>query len=599
MKKSHLHLLFVVFLIQSCASQLPPTGGPKDEDPPQLIIALPENNTLNFKGQVVELTFDENIQVKNLKTELLITPTYTGEYDFKQQRESVIIEFEEPFADSTTYTLNFRESIVDLNEGNPAENLRIAFSTWDFLDSMEIHGKIINLLTDIPAADYTIGIYDDADTLNPLNAIPLYITKTREDGSYSFYNIKSDQYRIYAYEDKNNNLLIDYKNESYGFLKDSIQLDTTKTDVDFIATNLDLTDLEVSGTRQNGHHYEIKISKYATSYNLSFLDTANTDTLYHQLIDKHRTVKVYNTLHDTDSTGLIISAMDSLYTTITDTVYIHFIPSSRKKEEFKVTASSYLEDSTMYSTLTFSKPIRSFQPDSIMIEYDTANIFPIDTTVLITKKDFEISLQKDLTNDSLFYSEIIINRSKKTLNDSLNKSKIVRRGEVLLIDSMNNSEINIPQDTLLDFSFVKPVKIKRKPKIVFNKASFISIEGDTSTYQSQALTEKKLNQFGSIRGDVNLPYDSYILQLIDQNNAVVDTLVNTKSYLFQQLNPGTYRIRVLIDENNNGKWDPGNIFLNQPPEPVIFYQNENNQQEIKLRANWEIVDINIEIPIEL
>ncbi len=262
------HLIIIVVLFQSCASRLPPTGGPRDEDPPILVYASPENNTLNFKGQVVELVFDEDIQVRNLIQEMLITPTYLGEIDYKLNKESVVIEFEEPFADSTTYTLNFRESIVDLHEGNPAEDLRIAFSTWDFLDSMEMHGSITDILTGNPAGNFTVGIYKAADTLSPINGIPQYITKSRKDGTYSFYNIKADQYRIYAFDDKNNNLMIDYKKESYGFLKDTINLDTIKSDLNLLTTNLDLSDFVVSGLRQNGHHFEIKLSKYATSYNL-------------------------------------------------------------------------------------------------------------------------------------------------------------------------------------------------------------------------------------------------------------------------------------------------------------------------------------------
>ncbi len=566
MKKIHILLVIIAFLLKSCASQLPPTGGPVDEEPPILIYASPENKTLNFHGQVVELTFDEDIQVKNLEKELLITPTYLGEIDYKEQQESVLIEFYEPFADSTTYVLNFRGAIVDLHEGNPAVDLRIAFSTWDFLDSLEMHGNITDILTGNPAGDYTIGIYKAADTLNPLNGIPLYTTKSREDGSYSLYNIKSDKYRIYAFDDKNNNLLIDYKKESYGFLKDTINLDTIKSNLDLLTTNLDLTDLAISGKRQNGHHYEIKLSKYATSYNLSFLDSTNTDTLYHRLTDANRTIMVFNTLHSPDSTGLLVSIIDSLYTSITDTVYIQFIPSSRKKEEFKITSVPTIENGIMQTAISFSKPIKSFQPDSVFIEWDTVNIFPIDTSMLITKEDFKITFKKNFTYDTLYKSEIIIS----------------------LPDSIKN-----------DSSFTKPKKIIREPKMNFNYASFISIEDDSSAYISMSFTEVNANQFGSIKGEVNLPYKSYILQLIDKNHTVIDTLVSPKSYSFQKLNPGDYRMRILIDEDKNGRWDPGNIVLNKNPEPILFYEDENGQQVISLRANWELVDISIELRPEL
>jgi len=55
--------------------------------------------------------------------------------------------------------------------------------------------------------------------------------------------------------------------------------------------------------------------------------------------------------------------------------------------------------------------------------------------------------------------------------------------------------------------------------------------------------------------------------------------------------PGTYKVRLLIDSNNNGKWEPGNILTNTPPEPILYYTSDQNTTELILRANWELIDI--------
>ena len=104
-KSIFISVLYVVPLIilYACANQMSPTGGPKDETPPILTFSIPEDKSLNYKGTSIELNFDEPIQVFNLKSELIITPTYSGDYDFRPSKYGVQIDFEEPFNDSTTW----------------------------------------------------------------------------------------------------------------------------------------------------------------------------------------------------------------------------------------------------------------------------------------------------------------------------------------------------------------------------------------------------------------------------------------------------------------------------------------------------------------
>ena len=52
---------------------------------------------------------------------------------------------------------------------------------------------------------------------------------------------------------------------------------------------------------------------------------------------------------------------------------------------------------------------------------------------------------------------------------------------------------------------------------------------------------------------------------------------------FRYIAPGEYMIRILIDENENGKWDTGNYAEHIQPEQFIYYMGK-----INVRANWEI-----------
>ncbi|MDH5597489.1 MAG: Ig-like domain-containing protein, partial [Cyclobacteriaceae bacterium] len=132
-------ILFSTSLFK-CANISSPSGGPKDTIPPIVIRTLPENKQLNFKGQEIVLEFDELINADKLKSELSITPTYSGKYTHIVKKNKVTIKLEDPLEDSTTYTFTFNNSIVDITEKQPAENLILAFSTTDYIDSLHITG---------------------------------------------------------------------------------------------------------------------------------------------------------------------------------------------------------------------------------------------------------------------------------------------------------------------------------------------------------------------------------------------------------------------------------------------------------------------------
>lgn len=228
MKRSSIYLIFtlvsicIYFSLSSCANIGSPTGGPKDTIPPQLVTINPGQGTLNFNESVVRMEFNEPIQVKDLANQLIITPSIEGKYKTKLSKTSLELQFEQPFDSNTTYTLNFREGIVDLNESNPAKNMILAFSTGSYLDSLELNGTVTEILTGKPVADGIVTLYRAKDTLNTFNSRPYYLQKTDKEGNYHFRNLKVGDYLIYATNDVNKNLKTDPRNEAFGFLKDTI-----------------------------------------------------------------------------------------------------------------------------------------------------------------------------------------------------------------------------------------------------------------------------------------------------------------------------------------------------------------------------------------
>jgi len=60
-------------------------------------------------------------------------------------------------------------------------------------------------------------------------------------------------------------------------------------------------------------------------------------------------------------------------------------------------------------------------------------------------------------------------------------------------------------------------------------------------------------------------------------------LSENKPIFFEYIPPGIYYVRLIYDENQNGKWDTGNFLLRLKPEKNIYYPSK-----IEVRANWSL-----------
>lgn len=552
-------LLYIVFqiTIYSCATVGTPTGGPKDTIPPQLVKITPGQGTLNFRDNIVRLEFNEPVQIKDLQNQLIITPGNAGKYTTKLNKTSIEFLFEQAFDSNTTYTFNFRKGILDLNESNPPEDLQLAFSTGNYLDSLSLNGKVTELLTGKPVADALVALYRAKDTLDNFNSRPYYLAKTTKEGIYQFKNVKEGQYLISSTNDLNSNLKTDPKNESFGFLKDTLHLTKNIDSLNINILSINTSEIRINNARPSGHYYEINLNKSATKYSLKPLEPI-TDTLYSNLTEKAQKVRVYNTFPIADSLAAFFTAQDSIGQIVQDTVYIKFEETKRPKEEFTytITPSSGIITEDFSGTIKFSKPVKRIITDSLYFQYDTLTREYIDTT-----QNFEWNSTRD-------YLTI-----KKRLNPEEAK---LRQEEILnAADTLNGAP--------------KKANIKGI-ELFLGKAAFISVESDSSKATKPSYTFANPQNMGSIQGTFAHHATSFTVQLVQASNfSVVREIKDKHNYVFKMVPPGEYKLRVLVDENGNGEWDPGNVYKRIEPEPVII-----KEEPILVKANWELRDINID-----
>ncbi len=307
--------------LYSCANVKAPTGGPKDVTPPQWMeqasIPRPDNNT-NFRGTTLRLVFDERIQLKNFNKEVLITPHVpTSKLKPSVKKNVLTIELLEPLKDSTTYTINFGNSIQDITEKNPAENVVLAFSTGPEIDSLKISGRVYDNMTQAPKENIIVGLYADTDSLDIDAERPIYFTKTSASGSYKLEYLKHGTYRMYALEDGDNNYK--YKGgEFIGVLENPLRLNKDTIGVDFnLFQNPQVKDLSFYGPKKDNNQLILDFTRPLTDYKV-------TPSMEEKLEEGGKKLRLYNAFPAEDSIQIQLSVTDSLQESLDTTLMLKF-----------------------------------------------------------------------------------------------------------------------------------------------------------------------------------------------------------------------------------------------------------------------------------
>ena len=522
---------YVVFiqacnLIISCAQFVPPTGGKKDEVIPKLINSIPKSEQKNFRDKTISLEFDELIDVSSLRQELLIIPEAEGIFDIRSKSKTVIIKFDKAFKDSTTYTMNFRKGIKDLNERNESRNLKLVFSTGNNIDSLKIDGNIKNILTNQPILDAHVALYKLQDSLDLKKTKPNYFTKSDSSGHYQFENIKSGKYRIYSFMDKNNNLKYDTKTEEIGFRNDTINLNKNLSSINLLIANANNEKPKNQKVIPKAEDFTILFDKNIKSFVVKFEN--KIDSIPYN--GEGKELKFYNSTQKTDTLKVNIMVTDSSGNALSYQQKIKFRESEKKRKEKR--------------------------------EYLTLNVKPKIGEVIEKNINYEINFDTPILTFDITKFKILSDtiKEEKLENDNISWNKFKTK---LLINKKISSE--------------------REVKIEMRRGAFINIKGDSSDNIDLKYPLLKSENYALIEGKFEEKKISKIIQIINERYEVVAEQIVKEKFLFQNIKPGIYLLRVIKDINENGYWDYGNIVKNIQPEEVTFYE-----EPIRLKANFEI-----------
>ena len=558
--------------LYSCATRNVPTGGPKDTIPPRLINTIPVNKSLHYNGNTIVLNFDEFIKTKDMNNQLIITPRLNEDFDQKINKRSLIINLNEKLDSNTTYTFNFQDAVQDITESNPARDLILAFSTGDYIDSLYIEGMVKDLLTDKVIENAVVALFAYNDTSDVFNHKPQYFTRTKKDGYFMLENLKKNTYRLYAYNDANKNLTLQSDTEPYGFVPDSILLDSSVSDIIIPLVKINVKEFLLQSARPSGKYYEIRLNKYIQDYTLTPIEETSDSIISNKATDP-TIIRVYNTI-SSDSITTILNAIDTVGQELIDTVTIKFAATQRKSDPAtsKITPSNNTTILENYEgTIEFNKPIKTVKLDSAFFYYDSLMIVPIEEHELEWNKFKDKLTIRTKLDKALLEREIPQAETDTTDETNISEQEIRIQEEIPNVPSENTEK-------------VKSKFEKRDNQIMFfmAKGSFITIENDTLPEITALHSFLKTEDLGLLKGLINTEFQHFFIQLLDKSGKVVRELENERNFIFRDLAPGEYRIRILIDNNGDGEWSLGNILENIPPEEVYFYP-----ESLIIRANWE------------
>ncbi|SFW53437.1 Ig-like domain-containing protein [Cellulophaga fucicola] len=521
---SLLFLFLMVFAIVQCARRGTPSGGPKDITPAEVINSVPANRSTNFKSKTIRLEFNEYIKLKDIQKQLIVSPPLKYEPEITPQGSAskfIEITIKDTLKENTTYTFNFGQSIEDNNEGNPSSFLSYVFSTGDYIDSLSLTGVVSDAFKKKVDNFISVMLYKVDSTFTDsiiYKEPPYYITNTLDSTNiFSLKNLKAGEYALFALKDEGNNNKFDQGLDKIAYLDHTITVPTDSI-------------------------YELSLFKEVPNFTVSVPSYAA----------KNKIIFGYQGNGDTLKIERLSYLPDSVKTKVTKEI---------DKDTLNYWISPFEADSLNFRVINdFEKTIDTFTVKTRKLPADSLK--------------FNVVSNKRISEENPFW--IAANIPIQKIDTS--KIKIVDKDTIAVnapvkLDSIKNR---------LDFDMVVPLdneySITMLPSAI---TDFFGAVNDTITYRVSYVdpTENSLLTV-ALSGAVVYPV---IVQLVDESGKLIreQFAIEPKSFVYKNVKPGKYQVKVIQDTNGNQKWDTGNYLEKKFPEKISY------SPIVELRANWE------------
>ena len=643
--------LLVAFLLLilgavGCAKQSSPEGGPYDMTPPRVVRCTPEMGSTNVTSHRVRITFDEYIQLERGEDKIIYSPPQRIPPKALVNQKQLVITYQDSLIANTTYTINFNRAIKDYNEGNYIEQYVYAFSTGDYLDTMQVAGLVLDAYTLQPVPRILAGIYATPLPADTLDRPMTRMTYTDDQGHFTLQNVRDGAYYAIALVDMDRSYSYNAPNESFAITTDSF-----RTEVVHGSAFIPAKETKVDSLRNAPDSLQSAVDSLGASADSLLTKEAAPTTATDSTATSADSVSPYVYLPNDlvllltrPKTNIIrlerLTRRDSMSLMATFTEPLDTLP------QLTILSPSYLTSTTSYypdlstdrkSLVYWLSPHDSLARDSVVVAfaYPTTDsigspINKLDTMTLqaprvhAAKAKASPKKQPKIAAPQTATDSLTLTSDSTALTDPKNDLKAIT---ILSLDNINKEttrdslwisydmpilgiDTTLVQLAKLVDSVPQPISCQLRPdsirrcrwlvdfakepgttyRLMVDTAAITGLYGGVSAPAQKDLKIASETELGSL--SVTLtghPTDSPLyVYLLSSKEEILATAQPDSAGLvtFTELAPGAYFLKLYVDLNGNGTWD-GGVYPATPPEPVRYLpQTVNVQARFATEQTW-------------
>lgn len=582
---------FALLTLYSCASMGTPSGGPRDEDPPRYVGSNPQPYATGFNGERVEIFFDELVAVKDAFTNVTLSPPQRQTPKVSASGRKIIVQFNDTLLPNTTYTIDFGNSIEDVNESNKLRAFSFSFSTGAEIDTLMMSGIVLDALTLEPQQGVLVGAYTDLADSAFLKKPFERVTRTDDRGRFTLRGLRPLPYRVFALSDLNNDYHWDNPAELMAFLPAPVTPYTEQTTATDTIYNV-LTgapDSVVTRARTRFLPNDLLLQmfdfgyrpQYITDYSRS--DSTRLDLRFNQRQDKAPELHLLYPSPGNLPRNWYLSERNER----NDTLHYWLTPQLFGADTIKASVSYLVEQRGAEPTLT------------------------TDTLTFITKKPRAVKPRKmtakQMHDDSIktalqhFILPEIVGSSPfdvdRPLTMQFPEPLVTLDTAAIRIETMSEDSVWNPLAFRITPDEMVPRRMRLEVPWEYGTEYRLTVDSLAGEGISGRLSRTLEQKFKTKRRE---DYASLVLRLRPDTVAGFVEVLNTSDEVVQRaevidgvatlyyLTPNDYYVRFIADANGNGRYDPGDYERGLQPEESYYYPKMLSLKRYDRNEEWDL-----------
>lgn len=594
-KKNHSNLwlsLLLALIMTGCAKMGSPDGGWYDETPPRVIGTSPADGSTGVKSRKIHINFNEFVTIDNATEKVVVSPPQMEAPEIKSGGKHIEVTLKDSLKPNTTYTIDFSDAISDNNEGNPLGNYTYSFSTGDSIDYMQVAGYVLEASNLEPVKGILVGLYSDMSDSAFIKEPMVRVSRTDSRGHFEIKGVACGNYRIYALQDADGDYRLSQLSEQMAFSDDTIS-PTSRPDIRQDTIWRDSLHID-SIARVAYTHYlpdDIVLTAFTpVNTNRYYLKAERTDPDHFTLFFSygHKDLPVIRGLNFNADRAFIVE------------------PSANND-----TITYWLTDTALVNQDTLRMEMEYMMSDSL------GQLVPhTDTLDILPKISYERRLKLQAKAEEKWQKE----QDKKKQKGQPYESRMpvealkVDVGISSQLDPDKNIRLTVPKPLLRADSTMIHLYDKHdtlwyqarfrldktddrhytvlgewRPGIEYSleidSTAFEDIYGHVSDPMKIGFKVRSLDDYATILMSIDGFEDKpCVVQLLSSNDEPVKQVSTEDGQAdFYYVMPGTYYMRMFVDENGNGRWDTGDFSRHLQAEPVYYYH-----EAIECKAKWDV-----------